>query len=232
MKFVEFSSQEIELLLGQVLQPIRINIIPKASPHPQSWDVEQFESFFHIKYLSHPKFKDAQSLQAVVRECPWWIRSSPLGQEIRDLGLIYQTSIWSGLVAPTTIKWINDEIGYGLFANASIPAQSWIGIYTGHVRRLYRRKPDQNAYCVHYPTRFWSWHYYVIDAYRGGNELRFVNHHLSPNLEVRCLEEKGLLYFAFFSTQEIAAGEQLTVNYGEDYWQKRRWLDPNPNKSC
>jgi SET domain-containing protein len=52
-----------------------------------------------------------------------------------------------------------------------------------------------------------------IDGAVGGNESRFINHSLEPN--VGALREKdGRLFF--YSLDDIDEGEELTFNYGFD----------------
>lgn len=183
--------------------------------------LDQFEKAFNVKYLSHLHFASYAQLQKTIRNCPWILLKSVWGEENRKLGKLYQKQLEKGSVADVTIKWIDPQIGYGVFCNHELPRGTYVGEYTGVVRQLKRLKPDHNAYCFHYPTRFWSWNYFMIDALREGNEMRFINHSEQPNLEPKCLVDRGLLHLVFFTSQDIARGEQLTFNYGSDYWRHR-----------
>jgi SET domain-containing protein len=52
-----------------------------------------------------------------------------------------------------------------------------------------------------------------IDGVSGGNESRFINHSLQPN--VGAIRE-GMWRIIFYSLADIAKGEELTFNYGFD----------------
>lgn len=206
-----------------ILHPEKKRLIQISPPHQttKQYDPVQFEEKFGLRYLSHLHFATYPLLQKAIRNCPWIIKSTALGEENRTLGMQYQEQISSGYVADVTIRWINETIGYGLFANEEMAKGTYIGEYTGQVRRMSRVRPDYNAYCFHYPTRLWSWNYFVIDAQHEGNELRFINHSPQPNLQPVCLFDRGLLHLAFITNDEVKAGEQLTFDYGPDYWVHR-----------
>src|SRR5437588_9656966 len=52
-----------------------------------------------------------------------------------------------------------------------------------------------------------------IDGIMGGNESRFINHSLKPNVGA-FREDKWRI--VFYSLEDIAKGEELTFNYGFD----------------
>jgi hypothetical protein len=210
------------VLQDKVLRTIKL--VLKGNNLVSKCTVQQFEDVTGIKYLSHLHFRDYNSLKEISDNCPWVLKSSCLGEENRKLGRDFQREINAGYVADLTISWIDDFIGYGVFANQEIPAGSYIGEYTGIVRRLNRLNPDHNAYCFHYPTRFWSWKYFMIDALHEGNETRFINHSNEPNLQPQCIvdADQGLLHLVFFAAKHIDKGSELTFNYGPDYWKHRQ----------
>lgn len=59
-----------------------------------------------------------------------------------------------------------------------------------------------------------SWLERSVDATRVGNEARYANHSDDPNC---CLDSTP----AIIALKPIAAGDEITVNYGPEYW---RWL--------
>lgn len=214
----------------EILQPDKttktIKLVLKGHNIVSKCTIKQFEDYMGIKYLSHLHFANYDFLKEIIRNCPWILKSSYWGEENRKFGTHFQHEINSGTTADLTICWIDDFLEYGVFANQELPAGSYIGEYTGVVRRLNRFHPDHNAYCFHYPTRFWSWKYFMIDALFEGNEMRFINHSNNPNLQPQCIVDRGVLHFVFFAAQHIDKGSQLTFNYGPDYWQHRRKLNP------
>jgi hypothetical protein len=224
-----FTALELAQLLNrrycvEVLQPNAtktIKVVFRGNEILSRCNADQFEKAFKLGYLSHLRFASYAHLKRTIHNCPWILKSNILGKENRELGKTYHKQLSQGFVADVTIKWIDPQIGYGVFCNHELPAGTYVGEYTGTVRQLYRLKPDQNIYCFHYPTCFWSWNYFMVDALREGNEMRFINHSVQPNLEPKCLVDRGLLHLVFITSQDIERGGQLTFNYGSDYWKHR-----------
>ena len=200
----------------------RILLMKPNAKHLEFLSPAQFKHFFHVTYCKHLFFPDYLLLQNVWKECPWILRKSFLGEENRQQGIQYKNELSQGLVANVAIQWINADLGYGLFALQDMPANTYIGEFTGFVRRLSRQHRDQNVYCFHYPTRFWSWNYTVIDALMYGNETRFINHSDIPNLQPLCICERNFLHIIFITKELVPAGSQLTYDYGKDFWKKRQ----------
>lgn len=233
--FLGLTALELAQYLGKhtserILSPYEAKRIPVLKAGAQCAELlshAQFKAFFQMKYCSHLYFPDYLFFQKVLKDCPWILRKSFLGEENRLLGQKYQNEVSKGFIADVAIKWIDETLGYGLFANCDFPENTFIGEFTGCVRRLYRQHPDQNEYCFHYPTRFWSWNYTVIDALKYGNETRFINHSDTPNLHPLCLCERNLLHIAFVTKRPIQAGTQLTYDYGKDFWKQRQKIALN-----
>lgn len=197
-----------------------IQVISKSN-QKERFTRQQFRNFFGVEYLSHLSFASYEDLQKIIAHCPWILQEWFLGKEHWALGRRYQQELALGTVANIEIRWIDRNIRYGLFAGEDFSVGTFIGEYTGYVRQLNRYRPDHNGYCFHYPTKYWSWDYYVVDALKGGNETRFINHSDFPNLEPLCLVDRGLLHLVFRTKGNVKKGEQLTFDYGKDYWQKR-----------
>lgn len=225
-----FTALELAHFLGkeesiEILQPESPRLIKALSDgaHIRSkYTPIEFEQVFGIRYLSHIRFDSYPLLKEVIKNAPLVLKYTFLGEENRELGIRYREEIRKGHVADTTIVWIDSEVGYGLFANENIEIGDFVGEYTGEIRRLYRLEQDHNAYCFHYPTRFFSWKYFIIDALYEGNEMRYINHSDNPNLQQICLFDRGLLHLCFLARIPIHKGTQLTLNYGEDYWKYNR----------
>lgn len=225
-----FTALEIAKLLDKrqvvhLLEPhpeFDIKVQQKHETKPKKITQQEFEQLFDIHYLPQLKFASYDELKLVIANCPWTVGTSSLGEENRQLGARYSKEIFGGYLVDITIQWIDDIFEYGAFAAQDIPAESFIGEYTGLVRRLYRLHPDHNGYCFHYPTRFWSWKYYMVDGLKEGNLLRFVNHSDTPNMEPICLSDRGILHLAFQAKEHIKKGTQLTFDYGTDYWRRRQ----------
>lgn len=184
-------------------------------------DPSEFSHFFEAHYYPHLHFKTPQFLHQKLREAPLLISYTPVGYGVRKDGKKYRQEIATGYVADTVIRWIDEEIGYGLFAGVDFREGDYIGEYTGNVRQVKRLYKDLNSYCFHYPTRWFSWNYTVIDSIDQGNETRFINHSEMPNLQPRWLYDRGLMHLVFIAAKFIPKGTQLTFNYGKDFWETR-----------
>lgn len=224
-----FTPFELANLLGkkEIGEALRPHIEPlfalkKTKDAPVTFHpIIEFEQYFGITYLPTLCFANISLLEQVVKNCPWLLAYTVIGQEHRHLGASLRQKIMTGQVAQVSIEFIDEEIGYGLFAQEEIAKDAFVGTYTGIVRKIQRFSPELNAYCMHYPTRLWSYHYFVVDAEQAGNEMRFINHSEKPNLRPFSIIDRGLQHIALFATRHVAAGEELTFNYGKDYWKKR-----------
>ncbi len=121
------------------------------------------------------------------------------------------------------LQYIDPSLGLGLFALNPLPKGALIGAYSGILRRrpLFRRA--FNDFAFRYPSGLIPlFRPLIIDAEHYGNELRFANHSDDPNMEGLGLLHGPLVDIAFLTSRPVAAGEQLTYDYGPDFWRSRR----------
>lgn len=101
--------------------------------------------------------------------------------------------------------------GKGLFARSRIPAKRKMGELGGEVisqaeaRRRARRSHSIKIVELGDGT--------AIDASRGGNHFKYVNHSCSPNAFMRIAYGR----LEFYALRAIKPGEELTCNYGETH---------------
>lgn len=202
--------------------PPTIRVLPKGETAIRTMSLEEFEAYFGISYLQYPFFPSYKQFCEVVKQCPYILRSTWLVKENYAWTERYRQQLDEGSTAPLYIRWISDVLGYGAFADADIPEGTFLGEYTGVIRQLQRRHPDQNEYCLHYPTKWWSKKYFVTDSQRGGNITRFINHSYAGNAQPLCLVDRHLLRQVFVANQHIPKDKQITFNYGNDFWKKRK----------
>ena len=218
LAFMLGREQIVELLQPSPLRSIRVRLTTGEHILISESD---FQTRFGVKYCSHLLFRDYAFLRRVIAECPLLLKLGPRAEEARNKGLYFSRHLFSGVVGNVFIAWVSREIGYGLFAASPLAKGSYIGEFVGLVRRLYRLHPDPNPYCFHYPTRFCSLRYMVIDALQTGNETRFINHGNRPNLSPLWVVNRNLLHLLFFANTDIAEGSELTYDYGPDFWRNR-----------
>lgn len=225
-----FTAQELAFLLGrerliELLVGIDNPIVYKDGKE-EILTSAAFATTFHVQFRPSLFFASYDALKTAVKECPWVLKG-PLGEENRELANIYRGHIFGAISAPVHISYIDETIGYGLFAAAPLSRGDYIGTYAGLVRRISRLHRTHNAYCLHYPTRWFSFRYHVIDSLTFGNATRFINHSYEPNICPKGLLDRGVLHTAFFALEDIDAGEELRFNYGRDFWSRRiAWNEP------
>lgn len=225
-----FTALEFAKLLGKyefvkLLQPDETRTIAmqlKGSDHCRKYTVAEFEKIFRVSYIEANVFFTPTFLSQVIRDCPWLLEHTVFGSEHRRLGSSLRTKVSQGFMEDVSVRWIDDNMGYGLFAERDFARESYIGEYVGIVRKIKRFSPEGNEYCLHYPSRFFSYNYYCIDAKAAGNETRFINHSETPNLQPVCIIDRNLVHIAFFTTRPIAKGEELCFNYGKSFWRTRK----------
>lgn len=212
-------------LLGYQL-PVTFRLQPNGAKMPVELSLNGFEKSLGFHYRPFLTFSSYAFFGEVINQCPYILRSSTIASDNYEWEAKYHHEVVDGKTAPIVIKWIDPVLGYGAFATEDIKKGDFVVEYAGVVRQLSRKHPDQNPYCFHYPTKWWSLKYMTVDSMREGNVSRFINHCLHPNLKPLCLVGRGLLHLVFIAQHMIMKGEQLTFDYGEDYWVKRTQLSP------
>jgi len=224
-----FTAKEVAMLLGkraclnlfETHDEKKFRVRKAGDTALKPYTLPEFEAEFLVGYRELAFCSDYETLQKVISCCPWLLKSTLIGTEHRRLGSLYRNKIFSGFVEDVAICFIDHTKGYGVFAEKLLSANTLVGTYSGQLRQIRRFHPELNNYCLHYPTKFASFHYFVIDAKDFGNEMRFINHSEKPNLRPFCLVDRGLLHIAFFTTQDIQEGEELTFCYGANFIHKQ-----------
>jgi SET domain-containing protein len=105
--------------------------------------------------------------------------------------------------------------GQGAFAAEAIPARRKIGEIRGEsvsVREARRRARTLDRIMIVEVS-----HTRAIDASHSVDALRFTNHSCRPNAVLRIRQGR----VEFYAMRDLAAGEELTVNYGPTHHEGR-----------
>lgn len=142
--------------------------------------------------------------------------------EFEDLTRIYGVNIRNREVAPVYIEKTKDR-GYGLFASKRIVEGQYVGIYFGIVREqdemtTYDETGFGTDYAWDYPDEIAGFPMLEIDAKPQGSEMRFANHDFNSNLRVEHTVVDNCWYIFFVADRDIEPEEELTISYGEAYW--------------
>lgn len=180
------------------------------------------EKLFAIQWLKHLQFQDERLLSHVNRHLERQINKRAFTIRENWLGIHFQKEIQEPSVPPILVRWIDDRMGYGVFATEDLPINFYIGEYTGMVRKRKRRQDRENSYCFEYRIGNWDSNPYVIDARDQGNFTRFINHSDSPNLEPINVHLGGVAHIVLVTVRAIKKGTQLCYHYGEYFWEERK----------
>ena len=116
----------------------------------------------------------------------------------------------------TSIRFVNNVVNYGLYADKPILKGVMIGEYVGMVHAT---SIEPNQYSLFYLTQDGN---HQIDAREYGNSTRFINHASDPNCEYVHVLIDGLNHALCVTKRDIHANEQITVSYGSSYWKKMK----------
>lgn len=136
--------------------------------------------------------------------------------------------------APVYVKYINDVVGYGVFADDDIEP-GMIGIYAGTIRLMH--EINHNCFCngtflpcanyvwglviIPNPENLTASNWSAIDGYSSGNFTRFINHNNNPNIKAMLVAHNNIWYMIYFTDKPIKKDEQLLIDYGPVYWKVR-----------
>ncbi|OAX40547.1 SET domain-containing protein [Rhizopogon vinicolor AM-OR11-026] len=113
--------------------------------------------------------------------------------------------------------------GLGAFAAQDMKRGDYIGDYVG----IFMTHDDTNSLDV--VTKYSGRNYLfevspdmheLFDAARVGNPTRFLNHDTDANCDARVLLVNGEHHIGFYTIKAVARGEELFLNYGEQYWEE------------
>ncbi len=197
-----------------------ILIFDRLSRKAKAIEPKEYKSKFNVEYLDELHFEDPQSIEKLSSKCKKLLKKSDIKAENDWIRALYETNFRAQKHPRLMIRYINHRLGYGLFAAETIPAFTYIGEYSGVVRKRNRRKDRTNNYVFGYTIAHKNTPF-VIDAQDRGSTMRFVNHSDDPNIASHWMIVDNLCHIIFHSTELIPAGAQLTYDYGPYYWRTR-----------
>lgn len=112
------------------------------------------------------------------------------------------------LQARFAVRKVNPDVGQGLFATDWIKKGDFILEYAGKKIPTKRADAMKSRYLFEI-DRKWT-----IDGTTRANLARYINHSCAPNCEAEIKKGKILVY----AVRDIAKGEELTIDYGEEYF--------------
>ncbi len=98
--------------------------------------------------------------------------------------------------------------GLGLFAGEKMPKGTCIIEYVGRLLAPGEEYTSNSKYLFEINSKK------TIDGSPRSNTARYVNHSCKPNVEAEIY--KGRVFF--FAKRNIQTGEELSFDYGKEYW--------------
>lgn len=112
------------------------------------------------------------------------------------------------LQAKYAVRKSRPGLGQGLFATSGISRGDFVLEYVG------KRIPTSLADTLKSRYLFEIDRKWTVDGSVRSNIARYINHSCAPNCEAELREGRILIYAA----RQIAKGEELTIDYGEEYF--------------
>lgn len=194
-------------------------IVKKESE--QTIPFSQLQEWTGALYRPYLQFSSQRLLRAIAAKSERLKRGGELGAEQLWLGNYFQKEFVEPPMPFVSLRWIDDRMGWGVFAEEPIGSMSFIAEYTGLVRK--RKGSDRtNAYCFEYLLTPWLPTRYVIDAQDQGGLSRYINHSEDPNLTSALATHEGIPHVILYAKRPIAKNEELRYDYGIDYWKHRK----------
>jgi len=173
-----------------------------------------------FSYVTRPLFEKPQILHEIMGHAGKAKDLNKIPHEKIWLGIYFDQEISLGFHPKLSVRYVDDEIGYGVFAEQKIPPCSFVGEYVGIVKPRSVKMLKNKVYCVRYTNWQEGKKQFVIDAESHGNYTRFINHSLDANLALQSVYWRGLPRMVFVSLKEIHEGEQISFDYGDDFWKE------------
>ncbi|HSX26138.1 MAG TPA: SET domain-containing protein [Chlamydiales bacterium] len=182
--------------------------------------LEEFEKVTESSFVSKLDF-EFHVLIKIVKECAKYHRKGYLTREQLWLGSYFKKELTELAIPDVTIRWIDETLGWGVFANRDLKPMTFIAEYTGQVRKR-RRSDAKNGYCFEYIIAQGSKTPYTIDAQKQGGIARFINHSEKGNLIPNLATFDNVSHVVLYVKEGVRKGEQLCYDYGPDYWKRRK----------
>jgi SET domain-containing protein len=184
--------------------------------------LEEFQFATGKRYLHALEFESEKIRKRVKKQCSEALENGYVGEESKWLGVLHSGQLTNHYVADVSIRWIDETIGYGLFAEKELHPGDFIGEYTGLVRRRNLISKNFNEYCFAYPGSIFNFRKHMIDAQDQGNELRYANHGETPNAESMGVIFENIFHIVFRAIKDIPLSAEITYNYWGTFWFNKR----------
>ena len=192
----------------------------KFTKEGQEISLPEFERFTGAKWIPGLEFDDPKVFSSICKTGAKLYKKGEMTLEQVWLGRYFQQEIAAPPAPDVEIRWIDNTLGWGVFALRDLKKMTFLAEYGGKVRK--RIKNDtKNGYCFEYVLVQGFSSPYVIDAQEQGSVARYINHSSTPNLNSALATIDHVSHVVLYAKEPIAKGTQLCYDYGSDYWSQR-----------
>lgn len=174
----------------------------------------------NLFFLSNPIFENEHTLYKILSHSQKEKEKDLIPPEKTWMGIYFDKEMQQGAQPFVSIRFIDEEVGFGVFAEQRILSCSFVGEYTGIIQQTTRKNMKDKKYCVHYTVSQMGRNNFIIDAEKMGNFTRFINHSANPNLSLQSVYWRGIPRMIFIALKEIEEGTQFTFDYGTFFWKE------------
>ncbi len=211
-------SKTVELLFGS----------PNVRNFLKQPNIEFEDDFSEFDYLPQPIYESREVLHEILEYTSRAKKDDAIGQDRIWMGVYYDKEIQERIHPRLAVRWIDDTVGYGVFARERILPCTFLGEYTGVIQQRKAHHQKESTYTFRYTSWQMGRRKYVIDAEKMGNFTRFINHSDEPSVEALCVYWRGMPRMIFVSLCEIQEGEQIHFDYGTMFWKQLPHLKKRP----
>jgi len=184
---------------------------------------------FGLTYLTEPRFyspKLARKIEDRIHKSrqrrDYFGETEESFQERVFVGNFYSREIESHHLAPLILERIDEEKGHGLRAAEPLKGGTYIGEYTGIVRSAWPWRDARDPYTFRYPWHLAGWPFarrkVITTAATHGSLVRFLNHSHAPNARAHHVLLGNSVRLIIYTVRNVESGEEVTLDYGADYW--------------
>jgi hypothetical protein len=178
------------------------------------------ESLPAIDFLYQPLFESDEVFNDILSGTKKAKTADKIPPEKIWMGIYFDKEIQEGNHPKVSVRFINDKVGFGVFAEKRITSCAFAGEYRGVIKEVKKKELKDKIHSVRYTVWEMGRRRFVLDAEKKGNFTRFINHSAKPNLSLQSVYWRGVPRMIFVTLKEIQPETQLTFDYGTFFWKE------------
>lgn len=206
--------------LVSLLQPTSPPLFAADQPNISIPELSRLESIPKVDYLPQPLFESEAIFDEILNRTKKAKKEDAIPPERIWMGIYFDKEIQTGAHPKVSIRFIHEEVGFGVFAEQRIPSCAFAGEYRGIVKERKKKELRDKVHCVRYTVWEMGRRKFILDAEKKGNFTRFINHSDKPNLSLQSVYWRGIPRMILVALKEISEGTQLTFDYGTFFWKE------------